>query len=137
MNLYKKALFILLISSGCIAQQPKEVNKSNKLEVKKSVVSLQKINLGEEFRAIKPMELKKLVTINNHSVKVVKLKGDYKMHKHLGGEKLFMVIEGTLFIELLDKTIVQIKEGEIIKIPKGLVHKPSSPEGVSLLFFEI
>lgn len=59
------------------------------------------------------------------------------MHKHLSGEKLFVVIKGTLFIELLDKTIIEIKEGEIIKIPEGLAHKPSSPEGVSLLFFEI
>lgn len=138
MKFYKKSLFvfILLVSSACIAQQSKKVHESNNSEEKKSVMSLQKINLAEEFKSIEPMKLKKVATINDHNVNLIHLKGDYKMHRHKGGEKLFMVVEGTLFIELMDKTKIEIKKGEMVVIPKGLNHKPSSPEGVSLLFFE-
>lgn len=136
MKFYKKALFILLVSSGCVAQQSREANKSINSEVKKSIMSLQKINLAKELNSIEPMTLKKITTVNDHNVNLIYLKGDYKMHRHKGSQKLFMVVDGTLFIELKDKTKIEIKKGEIVVIPKGLNHKPSSPEGVSLLFFE-
>ena len=55
------------------------------------------------------------------------------MHKH--ENEIFMMIEGTLFIELEDKTI-ELNEGEFVIIPKGINHKPFAPEEVKVLLFE-
>lgn len=66
----------------------------------------------------------------------LKLQGGYEMHKHEKEDKLFMVMEGTLFLELPTKEIVEITEGESLIVPKGVEQKPFSPKGVSLVIIE-
>lgn len=58
------------------------------------------------------------------------------MHKHEKEDKLFMVMEGTLFLELPTKEIVEITEGESLIVPKGVEQKPFSSKGVSLVIIE-
>lgn len=57
------------------------------------------------------------------------------MHKHEQEDELFFVIDGTLFIELIDKTL-ELNTGEFVIIPKGVKHKPYAPEAVSVMLFE-
>lgn len=57
------------------------------------------------------------------------------MHKHEQEDELFYVIDGTLFIELVAKTL-ELNSGEFIIIPRGVEHKPYAPEEVSVLLFE-
>ncbi len=73
--------------------------------------------------------------LNNQFVKLAKLKGEFVMHKHDHEDELFYVIEGKLFIELLDKTL-ELNAGEFVIIPKGVEHKPYAPEEVSVMLFE-
>ena len=73
--------------------------------------------------------------MNGQHVKAVKLKGEFIWHKHDNEDELFMVIKGTLLMELRDKT-VEINEGEFFIVPRGVEHKPVSNEGVELLLFE-
>ena len=48
-----------------------------------------------------------------------------------------MVLRGTLFIDFRDGKTVEVKEGEILIIPKGVEHRPyTNGETVFNLLFE-
>ena len=100
-------------------------------------MSVIKINMKAALSAVSEnLKLQKLGEINNHCIQLVKLQGEYEMHKHEKEDKLFMVMEGTLFLELSIKEIVEITEGESVIVPKGVEQKPFSPKGVSLVIIE-
>lgn len=101
-------------------------------------VEIKKINIQDALAVIKePWKLKQIGKINNHILEMVKLKGDFEMHKHENGDKLFFVAEGTLYIEFPDKKIMKIDQGECVIMPEGTEHKPFSPDGVSLMMLEL
>ena len=50
-------------------------------------------------------------------------------------DECFMVIKGSLDIELRDKTI-SLSEGEFYIVPKGVEHKPIAKEEVHIVLFE-
>ena len=68
-------------------------------------------------------------------VKLVKFKGEFVFHKHDNEDELFMVIKGKFRMEYRDKT-VDLNEGEIIIVPRGVEHKPVADEEVWVLLFE-
>ena len=47
-----------------------------------------------------------------------------------------MVFKGTLLIDFRDGQTVEVNEGEILIIPKGVEHKPTNGEIVFNLLFE-
>ena len=65
-----------------------------------------------------------IAELNNQYVKICKLENDFVWHSHEKEDELFMVFKGTLFIEFRDREKVQIREGEIVIIPKGVEHRP-------------
>jgi mannose-6-phosphate isomerase-like protein (cupin superfamily) len=48
---------------------------------------------------------------------------------------MFLVIEGTLFIEMEAETL-ELNTGEFVVIPKGINHKPYAPNEVKVMLFE-
>ncbi len=75
--------------------------------------------------------------LNGQYVKLCKLKDDFVWHTHENEDELFMVFKGTLFIDFRDGSTSEIKEGEIIIIPKGVEHRPrTNGEIVFNLLFE-
>ena len=94
------------------------------------------INLLEKFSLFQDhWSPKKIGELNGQQVLLAKLKGEFVFHKHEHEDELFMVIKGTLEIELRDKTIT-LKEGEFYIVPKGVEHKPIAKEEVYVLLFE-
>lgn len=73
--------------------------------------------------------------LNEQLVKVAKIKGEFVMHHHDKEDEMFMVLKGLLHIEFEDYTR-EIKEGEIIIIPRGTPHKPVAQKEVHILLFE-
>ena len=75
--------------------------------------------------------------LNGQYVKVCKLKGDFVWHSHENEDELFMVFKGTLLIDFRNDRTVEVKEGEILIIPKGVEHRPhTNGEMVFNLLFE-
>ena len=74
-------------------------------------------------------------SINNHDVKLAKVKGEFVWHNHKNEDELFFIIKGKLNIEFHDKK-VELNEGEMLIVPKGVDHKPIAKEEVWLLLFE-
>jgi mannose-6-phosphate isomerase-like protein (cupin superfamily) len=78
---------------------------------------------------------KKVGELNGQQILLAKLKGEFVFHKHDHEDEFFMVIKGTLEIELRDKTVT-LNEGEFYIVPKDVEHKPIAKEEVHILLFE-
>ena len=95
-----------------------------------------KVNLAEKFDLFKDHWNPKIVgELNGQHIKLARLKGDFVWHQHENEDELFLVIEGTLQIELVDRTLV-VNPGEFAIIPKGTLHRPKASGEVKVLLFE-
>lgn len=72
---------------------------------------------------------------NGHDIMVVKIKGEYTWHKHDDTDDFFLVLNGTLVIELRDGN-VRLGPGEMYIVPKGVEHRPVAVEEVQLVLIE-
>ena len=94
------------------------------------------INISEKFKLFNEhWTPKKIGELNGQQVLLAKLKGEFIWHAHENEDELFMIIKGSLKIELRDKTI-ELNEGELYIIPKGVEHKPIAEKEVHVLLFE-
>ena len=69
---------------------------------------------------------------NGHDVMVAKLRGPFLWHKHDDTDDFFLVLRGTLDIELPDRTVT-LGAGEMFVVPKGVEHRPIARDEVHLL----
>ena len=74
-------------------------------------------------------------TFNDCDVMVVKLKGEFIWHKHDDTDDFFLVLKGSLDIQLRDRTVT-LGPGELFVVPKGVEHRPVAKEEVHLLLIE-
>jgi mannose-6-phosphate isomerase-like protein (cupin superfamily) len=94
------------------------------------------ININQKFNLFSEhWTPKKIGELNGQQILLAKIKGEFIWHAHENEDELFMIIKGTLQIEFRDKTI-ELNEGEIYIIPKGVEHKPIAKEEVHVLLFE-
>jgi mannose-6-phosphate isomerase-like protein (cupin superfamily) len=97
---------------------------------------MQAINIQEKFSLFTDHWSPKIIgELNGQHVKLAKVKGEFVWHDHAHEDELFLIIKGTLKLEFRDKT-VELKEGEMLIVPKGVEHKPIAEEEVWLLLFE-
>lgn len=78
-----------------------------------------------------------IAVVNDMQVLLAKVRGEFVWHQHDEEDELFQVVKGTLFIQFEDRT-VEIKEGELIVVPKGVKHCPMTRnnEEVHIMLFE-
>ena len=102
------------------------------------MIKIDPINIMNKFNLFNEKWTPKVIgELNDQYVKVCKLKDDFVWHSHENEDELFMVLKGTLFIDFRDGKTVQVKEGEILIIPKGVDHRPhTNGEIVFNLLFE-
>ena len=94
------------------------------------------INIQEKFALFSDhWSPKKVGELNGQQILLAKIKGEFVFHQHDDEDELFMVIKGSLDIELKNE-IVTLQEGEFYIVPKGDAHKPVAKEEVYLLLFE-
>ena len=86
---------------------------------------IQSINLMNKFSLFDEKWTPKIIgELNNQYVKLCKLKGDFVWHSHENEDELFMVFKGKLLMDFRDGRTVEVNEGEILIVPKGVEHKP-------------
>ncbi|MBK7539871.1 MAG: cupin domain-containing protein [Myxococcales bacterium] len=76
-----------------------------------------------------------LAEIDDAYVKCARLHGEFTWHAHDHEDELFFVLAGTLRIELAERT-VELREGELFVVPKGVRHKPVAEEECLVLLVE-
>ena len=98
---------------------------------------IESINIIEKFSLFNEEWTPKIIgELNGQHVKVCKLKDNFVWHSHKDEDELFMVLKGKLFIDFRDGRTVEVKEGEVVIIPKGIEHRPrtNGDVGFNLLF---
>ena len=94
------------------------------------------INLSSKFDKFKDHWSPKVIAeMNDYQFKLVKIKGEFVKHQHSDTDEVFIVIEGKMSIEFETETI-EIKNGEMIVVPKGVVHKPFADEECKVMLVE-
>ena len=78
---------------------------------------------------------KVIAEMNDYQIKLVKLKGDFQWHNHKDTDEVFIVFEGNLRIDFKEGYI-NLSEGEMYVIPKGVEHKPSANDETKIMLIE-
>jgi len=78
---------------------------------------------------------KVVAEMNDYQFKLVKLEGDFVWHDHQDTDETFIVLKGSLRIDLKDGC-VNLSEGEMYVVPKGVEHKPYAEKEVEVLLIE-
>ncbi|MFI2754120.1 cupin domain-containing protein [Cellulomonas sp. P22] len=77
----------------------------------------------------------RLTSVNDYDVKVVKVQGEFVWHTHPDTDELFLVVSGTLTIQLRDRDVV-LGPNDVFVVPKGVEHCPRADAEVHALLFE-
>jgi mannose-6-phosphate isomerase-like protein (cupin superfamily) len=68
-------------------------------------------------------------------VKVARLEGTFGWHAHEGEDELFLVLRGTLRLEM-EAGPVTLRQGELYVVPKGVRHNPVAESECHVLLVE-
>ena len=94
------------------------------------------VNFQQKFDLLSEQWKPKVVAeMNDYQFKIVRLEGDFVWHNHKETDETFIVLEGTLRIDLRDGA-VSLSAGEMFVVPKGVEHKPYAEREVKLLLIE-
>jgi mannose-6-phosphate isomerase-like protein (cupin superfamily) len=94
------------------------------------------VNFKEKFSKLDKLHSYRVIAqMNDYYFKIVKAKREFIWHSHPETDEVFLVIEGNLQIDLRNKTL-NLKKGDMVVIPKGKEHKPSSREECHVLLIE-
>lgn len=73
--------------------------------------------------------------VDDSYIKVAKVQGTLAWHSHENEDELFLVLKGSLRIEMEDEA-VDLAEGEMFVVPKGVRHNPVAEEECHLMLIE-
>jgi mannose-6-phosphate isomerase-like protein (cupin superfamily) len=94
------------------------------------------IRLAEKFGLFSEHWSPRIVAaLNGQHVKLVKFRGEFVWHQHEHEDELFLVVRGGFRMEFRNRT-VELSEGEMIVVPRGVEHRPVADEEVCVLLFE-
>lgn len=73
--------------------------------------------------------------LNDYKLVVVKVKGEFVWHTHDDTDDFFLVLKGRMTIQLRDRD-VELNEGELFVVPRGVEHCPKADEEAHVLLIE-
>jgi len=96
-----------------------------------------KVNIPEKLASFTDHWAPRIVArYNDNEVRLVKVEGEFVWHQHPDADELFLVLDGTLDIELRDRTVT-LAAGELFVVPRGTEHRPCARNGeVKLLLID-
>ena len=99
-------------------------------------MSVKKINLKDKLSKFSEHWSPRIIAeMNDYQFKLAKIKGEFVWHDHKDTDEVFIVIEGTMKIEFKDG-VVELNEGEMYVVPKGVEHKPFAENECKVLLVE-
>lgn len=79
---------------------------------------------------------KAIAAMNDHLVKLVWLDGSFVWHTHADTDELFLVIDGSMTIELEGRSDVELHGGQLFVVPAGTRHRPVAHVPTKVLLIE-
>jgi mannose-6-phosphate isomerase-like protein (cupin superfamily) len=74
--------------------------------------------------------------LDDSYVKVAKVHGTFVWHSHDDEDELFFLLKGRLLIEIENGEAVELAEGDVFVVPKGVRHMPVAPEECLVMLIE-
>ncbi len=113
-------------------------------------MSIEPIVLTDALASFEALWSPRIVTrVNDYDVRIAKVSGDYVWHAHEHTDEFFLVLDGELRIGLRDgvaanaeagtgqaERVVVLPRGAVFVVPRGIEHRPFSPNEASILMFE-
>ena len=97
---------------------------------------MQKINFNDKLQKFTSLWTPKVIAeLNNYQFKLAKIQGEFVWHSHEETDEAFIVIRGSMQIELRDRT-VDLQEGEMFIVPKNVEHRPCAQNECHILLIE-
>lgn len=73
--------------------------------------------------------------VDDAYIKVARVKGKLTWHSHADEDELFYILKGRLVIEMEQET-VELREGQMFVVPKGVRHNPIADEECHVVLIE-
>jgi mannose-6-phosphate isomerase-like protein (cupin superfamily) len=100
------------------------------------MATAEKINLADKLASLDRPYVPGIVAyLNDYKVIVVKVSGEFVWHKHEETDDFFLVLSGHLTIQLRDRN-VELDQGELFIVPRGVEHCPKANEEAHVLLIE-
>ena len=97
---------------------------------------MKKVNLREKLARFTEHWSPKIVgELNGQHLKLAKLQGSFDWHRHENEDEMFLVLKGRLTLRFRDRD-VELEEGELFIVTRGVEHQPVAEEEVHVLLFE-
>lgn len=97
---------------------------------------MHRINLAEKLSLFSSHWDPKIIAgLNGQHVKLVKIQGEFVWHSHEHEDELFLVVQGGFQMQFRDRS-VDLGEGDLIVVPRGVEHRPVATQECSILLFE-
>jgi len=78
---------------------------------------------------------KVVARLNDYEIKLVRMKGEFVWHTHDATDELFLVVEGSLTIQLRDGDVT-LGPGQLFVVPRGVEHCPVTDGEVRAMLIE-
>lgn len=76
-----------------------------------------------------------VAAVNEYDVRLVKVQGEFTRHSHPETDEFFLVLSGTLTIEM-DDDEARLGPGDAYVVPRGRFHRPRADAETTVLLFE-
>jgi mannose-6-phosphate isomerase-like protein (cupin superfamily) len=97
---------------------------------------MKSINFADKLSKFSDLWSPKVIAeMNDYQFKLAKLEGEFVWHNHPDTDEVFIVIEGSMKIEIEDG-VVELSAGEMYVVPKGVMHKPSAEKECQIMLVE-
>ena len=88
-----------------------------------------KVNIPKKFDSFSDHWAPRIVArYNENEVRLVKVEGEFIWHQHQDTDELFLILYGTLEMEMRDRTVT-LNPGELFVVPRGTEHRPCARDG--------
>ena len=77
-----------------------------------------------------------IAKMDDYEIKIAKIQGSFVWHSHPETDETFIVIQGKMQIHFREG-VVNICEGEMLVVPRGVEHKPIAQEECHILLIEL
>ena len=98
---------------------------------------MSKVNFREKLSKFSEQWTPKVIAeMNDYQFKLVKIEGEFVWHEHLDTDEAFIVIEGSMRIDFDDGSTVELDEGEMYVVPRGVRHRPCAESECRVMLVE-
>ena len=98
---------------------------------------MSKVNFDEKLSKFSEQWTPKVIAeMNDYQFKLVKIEGEFVWHEHPDTDEAFIVIEGSMSIDFEDGASVELDEGEMYVVPRGVRHRPCAETECKVMLVE-